>query len=109
MGYYWDQIGQKWIPRPRWDRRASEKRRTNRRRQLPRQLLDEIDDIPVRPPDHFEGEDAEAFAFMKRNSQAAKLYASLLARALVGTDEMLMKEWGNQIAELTAGGEEVAK
>ena len=44
---------------------------------------------------------------IERNDRAAKLYASLLARTLIGTDEVLMKEWGKQIVELTAGGERV--
>jgi hypothetical protein len=37
-----------------------------------------------------------------RNSDAT-LYAALLARALVTTDEELMREYGQQIADATAG------
>jgi hypothetical protein len=39
-----------------------------------------------------------------RTARAAELYAALLARVLVG-----VKERGNRIAELTAGGEKIAK
>jgi hypothetical protein len=33
----------------------------------------------------------------------ATLYATMLARALVTTDEELMKEYGKQVAHVTAG------
>lgn len=106
MGYFWDQLDRKWIPRPRWEQRLSERRRINRRRELLRHLIVEIGDGPPRPPAQFI-DDAEYFTMIERNDRAAKLYASLLARTLIGTDEVLMKEWGKQIVELTAGGERV--
>jgi hypothetical protein len=109
MGFFWTPLEQKWIPRPRWPRTHGQQRRVTRREKLLRELIAEIQDGSTRQPRFALQEDAEAFVFMQRNARAAKLYAALLARALVGTDEMLMKEWGNQIAELTAGGEKVAK
>lgn len=109
MGYYWDQIDRKWIPRPRWEKRPSEKRRVDRRKALLRDLISEIDDSPVLPPDHFEGDDAEYFGITQQNDRAAKLYAALLARTLIGTDEWLMKAYGHQIAKLTGSGEKLRK
>jgi hypothetical protein len=101
MGYFWDQLERKWIPRPRWEKRPSEWRRVDRRKQLLRDLILEIEDSPVLPPDHFEGDDAEYFDMTQKNDRAAKLYATLLARSLIGTDEWLMKAYGEQIAKLT--------
>jgi hypothetical protein len=109
MGHYWDQIDRKWIPRPRWEKRPTEKRRFNRRRELVRELIAEIQDSPVLPPDRFEADDAEYVAIMQQNDRASKLYAVLLAHTLIGTDEWLMRLFGQQIAELTAGDEKVAR
>ncbi len=110
MGYFWDPLDRQWLPRPRWQRRLCEKRQANRRRRLLQQLVAEIDDKPIPPPERFEGDDdTKYFAVTQQNDRAAKLFAALLARSLIGTDEMLMKEWGQEIAELTAGGEKVCK
>jgi hypothetical protein len=109
MGHYWDQIDRKWIPRPRWEKGPSETRRVDRRQRLVRELIAEIEDSPVLPPDHFEGDDAAYFNITRQNDRAAKLYAALLARTLIGTDEWLMKAYGQQIAQLTGSGEKVAK
>jgi hypothetical protein len=105
MGYFWDQLDRSWIPRPRWERTKGEKRRASRRHRLLDELIAEIEDDPIKPPAQFVGQDAEYFTFTQHNDRAAKLYAALLARALIGTDEVLMKERGKEIAELTAGGE----
>lgn len=109
MGYFWDQLERKWVPRPRWEKRLSEKRRVHRREELLRDLISEIEDSPVLPPDHFEGDDAGYFAITLQNDRAAKLYAALLARTLIGTDELLMKDWGQRIAALTTAGEKITK
>jgi len=105
MGYFWDQLQQTWVPRPRWDRTRGERRRASRRQKLLGELIAEIEDGPIQPPAQFVGQDAEYFNFTRRNDRAAKLYAALLARTLIGTDEVLMKKSGEQVAKLTEGGE----
>jgi hypothetical protein len=109
VGYFWDRIERKWAPRPRWKKRSSEKRRVDRRKELLHDLISEIEDGPLLPPDQFEGDDAEYFDRTQPNDRAAKLYAALLARTLIGTDESLMRAYGEQIAKLTGSSEKVAK
>jgi hypothetical protein len=108
MGYFWDELERKWISRPRRERTHRDRRRVARRDKLLTELVAEIEDAraPARPS---EGEDEEYFAMTQRNDRAAKLYAALLVRALVGTDELLMKNWGERIARVTAGGERVKR
>ena len=106
MGYFWDQLERTWVPRPRWERTKAEKQRAGRRQRLLDQLIAELKDRPAQPPVQFVGQDAEYFTFTQRNDRAAKLYAALLARTLIGTDEVLMKESGERVAEVTDGGEE---
>jgi hypothetical protein len=86
MGYYYDWINAKWIERERGLRPTigPSVRRRRRRRTLIGELLTEI----------AEGHDSDA-----------TLYATLLARALVTTDEELMKEYGEHIAHVSAGEE----
>ena len=107
MGYFWNEIDCKWVPRPRWAKRPAERYRAERRGQLIGQLLDELKAQSTRPPKAFVGEDKQYFSFIQQNERLAKLYAALLTRALTGTDEELMKEFGPQVAALTAGDEQV--
>ena len=110
MGYYWDHIERKYHVRPRWQRRPAEERRCRRRESLLQQLVAEIQDAPMRlPKSHELSDDLEYFNVTRQNERAAKLYATLLVRALVGTDEVLMQAHGKQIAELIGEGEKVGK
>jgi hypothetical protein len=76
---------------------------------LLQQLIAEIQDAPMRLPKSRESDDMEYFNVTQRNERAVKLYATLLVRALVGTDEVLMRARGKQIAELIGEGERVEK
>jgi hypothetical protein len=81
MGYYYDWINGKWIERERRDKptMGPSVRRRKRRRTLIVELLTEI---------------AEG------NNSDAILYATMLARALVTTDEELMREYGKQVVAI---------
>jgi hypothetical protein len=81
MGYYYDWINEKWVERERGCRPTigPSVRRRKRRRTLIAELLTEI----------AESHDGDA-----------TLYATMLARALVTTDEELMKEFGEQVAAI---------
>jgi hypothetical protein len=105
MGYYWHVLDQRWIPRPRWEPKPAERKRLSRRRKLLAELVNEIEDHAQEPPEQFVGDDAEYFETTQKNERAAKLYARLLARALVGTHESLMREAGERVAQATDGGE----
>jgi hypothetical protein len=107
MGYFWDQLDRRWVPRPRWERTKSEKQRATRRQRLLDELIAEIKDGPIQPPAQFVGQDSEYFETTQKNERAAKLYARLLARSLVGTDEHLMKDIGERVAQATDGGEKL--
>lgn len=109
MGYFWNELDRTWMPRPRWARTAQERHRASRRGKLLTELAAEIEDGAAPAPPTLEGEDQQYLQYTKANERAAKLYAALLARALIGTDECLMKQWGKGIVELTAGGEKVSK
>lgn len=109
MGYFWEQLERKWVPRPRYDRTHTEQGQVTRRKNLLLELIDELTDDSKHPVRRLAGEDAEYYAYTQLHERAVKLYAGLLARTLIGTDEMLMKKFGEEIAELTAGGEKVSK
>jgi hypothetical protein len=84
MGYYYDRITERWVPRDH-DRKITPgvRRVLDRRANLIEDLITEIN-APA-------------------NSDAI-LYASLLARSLVASDEILMKEFGEEIVRLTDPG-----
>jgi hypothetical protein len=77
MGWYYDWIAKKWQPRKAPSQR--QRQHHSRRRVLLRDLLGEID----------------------TGDSVTKLYAGLLARAVVARDQELMREYGRQIAEQT--------
>jgi hypothetical protein len=108
MGYYWDRVDHRWVPRPRWELSQADRHRIFRRRQLLLELIAEIKERPREPPTKLVGDDAECFALARRNERAVKLYARLLSRSLIATDELLMKELGRQIVDLTAEDEKAA-
>ena len=81
MGYYWDAVEEKWPPIDH-DRVLSQSERLTieRRGELIEQLLMEMH----RPA-----------------SGPTRLYASLLARALVGSDEELARRYSGEVAVAT--------
>jgi hypothetical protein len=81
MGYYWNAIDERWdaIDHGR-QLTAKQRRRIQRRKQL---IADLITEVKV-------GRDA-----------VTRLYANLLLRALVLTDEELMRSHGKEVAELS--------
>jgi hypothetical protein len=81
MRYFWDYIENIWQPTERSKELTRKRhRRIARRSQLIEDLFREID--------------------LGRNS-ITSLYANMLARALVQTDEKIMKEYGKRVAELS--------
>lgn len=82
MGYYYDWIERKWLTGEQVKPTAHQRRLRLRRRTLLQELLTEIE----------QGGDTG-------------LYAGLLARTLVQTDEELMRQLGRQIADITAQDE----
>ena len=82
MGYYYDHVDRKWEPIDH-DRRLTgkQKQRLSRRKHLIVDLLTEIN--------------------TGQNSVTA-LYAGLLARALVKTDELLMREYGETVIKVAS-------
>jgi hypothetical protein len=80
MGYFYDWIDQKWQPIDHARKlTVKQRRRLSRRKILMDDLLLEID----------KGHDA-----------ITTLYGTLLLRTLAKTDELLMREYGEQIAKL---------
>jgi glucose-6-phosphate dehydrogenase assembly protein OpcA len=77
MGYYYNWLAQKWLPRSKPT--ATQKSQREFRHGLIADLLTEIED----------GSDS-----------VASMYAGLLARTLVTTDAALMDEYGERIANL---------
>lgn len=80
MGYYYDHIEEKWQPIDH-DRvlTAKQKRRLSRRRLLIEDLITEIE---------------------RGCNSLTHLYASLLLRTLVKTDELLMREYGETVSKV---------
>jgi hypothetical protein len=82
MRYHWDYIEKDWKPNQHPDQLTRKRhRRIIRRSQLIEDLMREID--------------------LGSNS-ITSLYANMLARALVQTDEKIMSEYGKRVAELSA-------
>jgi hypothetical protein len=77
MSWYYDWIEKKW--QPKQEPSSCQRQQHPRRRTLLRDLLGEID----------------------TGDSVTKLYAGLLARAVVAQDQELMKEYGKRIAEQT--------
>jgi hypothetical protein len=77
MGYYYDWMVQKWMPRSKPT--AAQKSQRAFRHGLIADLLTEIE---------------------SGGDSAASLYAGMLARTLVTTDAALMDEYGERIADL---------
>lgn len=82
MGYYYDHVDRKWEPIDH-DRRLTgkQKQRLSRRKHLIVDLLTEIN---------------------KGQNSVTALYAGLLARALVKTDELLMREYGETVIKVAS-------
>lgn len=82
MGYYYDWIEEQWVERPR-DRVVTwgQRQRQQRRRKLLTYLIAEM---------------------TESRDGVATLYAALLARTLVASDEELMGAFGEQIARIGA-------
>jgi hypothetical protein len=76
--FYYDWLAQTWTPRPSTKRTAAQKSRCKLRHNLLSNLLVEIE---------------------HGGNGVARLYALLLARTLVATDEILMREFGKHVAE----------
>jgi hypothetical protein len=81
-GYYYDHLQRRWMPKFQPGPETPQGRRRLHRRRLLPELLTEIGG----------------------GSALSRLYASLLARALIAEDEELMREHGEQVCKLT--GEE---
>ena len=77
-GYYFDWLEKKWLPRQHRELSQQQQRQRSRRVQLLRDLLAEIGS----------------------GDSVSQLYAALLARTLVGQDEELMRQYGQQVAGL---------
>lgn len=87
MGYFYDWVEEKWKPKRDETLSLSERRQVNRRSTLLRELIAEIE----------QGGDG-----------ISRLYAGLLARALLATDEELMRDHGERIVKLTSPCENTA-
>lgn len=79
MGYYYDWVAQKWMPRSAARPTARQKSHRGFRHRLIADLLTEIE----------HGGDS-----------MVNLYAVLLVRTLVTTDVALMEEYGQRVAEI---------
>jgi hypothetical protein len=80
MGYYYDWVDSRWLPIDHQRRvTLKQQRRIDRRRDLLQRLLLEI---------------------ARGNNSVTRLYAQLLARALLQTDEMIMREDGQRVVGL---------
>jgi hypothetical protein len=77
MGYYYDWLAQKWMPRSKPT--AAQKSQRQFRHRLIADLLTEIE---------------------SGGNSIASLYAGMLARTLVTTDAALMDEYGQHLAEI---------
>lgn len=77
MGYYFDYIDKRWLPKRQRSITAQQRRDLIRRKGLVAEVVEEIEC----------GDD-----------RVARLYAVMLARALVKTDESLMTEFGKRLA-----------
>jgi hypothetical protein len=89
MGYYYDWLERKWLPRQHRQLSLRERSEQSRRGALLHGLLVEI----------------------SGGDSVSSLYAGLLARRLIGDDEELMRTFGKQLAELgqegTRGGKRI--
>jgi hypothetical protein len=81
MGYYYDWVDRKWVPRQDATPTPAQRRLTARRRDLIRNLLTEIE---------------------HHGDSVVYLYTALLTRTLVQRDEELMREFGKQVVGATS-------
>jgi hypothetical protein len=80
MGYYYDWVNRQWVSRNHAEPTPVQRQQRARRRTLLDDLITDIE----------HGRNGEAY-----------LYAGLLARTLVTTDEELMREFGKQVVRIT--------
>ena len=78
MGYYFDWLEKKWPPKQDLQPTLRQRTQRARHRAMLRELITEIEE----------------------GDGVTRLYASLLARCLVSGDEALMRELGQQVAEM---------
>jgi hypothetical protein len=78
MGYYFDWLEKKWLPKQRAQPTSRQMLQRARHRAMLRGLITEIEE----------------------GDGVTRLYASLLARCIVSGDETLMRELGQQVAEM---------
>lgn len=81
MGYFYNHLEERWDPIDH-ERKLTrgQKRRIQRRGELIADLITEIE---------------------RGKGSVTKLYAGLLARTLASTDEILLREYGQRLAEMT--------
>ena len=80
MGYYYDWVDRKWVPKSHAKPTPRRLRLRLRRRSLLQNLITEIE---------------------HGNDSVTRLYASMLTRSLLQSDEELMREFGRQVADLS--------
>lgn len=85
MGYFYDWLENRWVPIDHGRRLTpAQRRQIERHRQLVTDLITEV----------------------QKSRGEIRLYASLLVRALVSSEELLMGEFGRQVAQLSPEGGE---
>jgi hypothetical protein len=80
MGYYWHTLDRRWRPMDHSQPSPQLRRQRIRRSKLMTDL----------------------FAEMQDGNSVTKLYAGLLARALIDADQELMREFGERVVECTS-------